>query len=142
VGILRAARAILAPAGIHREPRLPEGRRVATKREVEAKLRELMRRLATAEQVHGALAEGLPSGKVVAVLVTDLKAEYWTVMDRGTMRGLHLGTPQHADIRMKVTSDHLIDLVEGRASMLTSFMTGKVKIDASVSDLIRLRRMA
>ncbi len=115
---------------------------MATKHEVEAKLRELMRRLASADQVHGTLAESLPSGKVVAVRLTDLDAEYWTVMDGGTMRGLHPGSPERADIRMRVTSDHLIDLVDGRASMLSSFMTGKVKIDASVSDLMRLRRMA
>jgi hypothetical protein len=115
---------------------------VATKREVEAKLRELMQRLAAAEQVHGTLAEGLPNGKVVVVHVTDLDAEYWTVMDGGKMRGLHPGSPERTDIRMRVSSDHLVELVDGNASMLTSFVTGRVKIDASVSDLIRLRRMA
>ena len=115
---------------------------MATKREVEGKLRELMGRLAAAEQVHGTLSEGLPDGKVLAVRVTDLDAEYWTVMDRGTMGGLHPGSPERADIRMRVDSDHLVDLVDGRASMLTSFVTGKVKIEASVTDLMRLRRMA
>ena len=70
---------------------------MATKREVEGKLRELMGRLAAAEQVHGTLSEGLPDGKVLAVRVTDLDAEYWTVMDRGTMGGLHPGSPERAD---------------------------------------------
>jgi hypothetical protein len=115
---------------------------VATKSEVEAKLRQLMRRLAAAEQVHGTLAEGLPNGKVVLLHVTDLDAEYWTMMHGGKMQGLHPGRPERTDIRMRVGSDHLIELVDGKASMLTSFVTGKVKIDASVSDLIRLRRMA
>ena len=115
---------------------------MATKREVEGKLRELMGRLAAAEQVHGTLAEGLPDGKVLSVFLTDLDAAYWTVMDRGTMGGLHRGTPERADIRLRIDSDHLIDLVNGKASMLRSYVTGKVRIEASVTDLMRLRRMA
>ena len=71
-----------------------------------------------------------------------LDAAYWTVMDRGTMGGLHRGTPERADIRLRIDSDHLIDLVNGKASMLRSYVTGKVRIEASVTDLMRLRRMA
>jgi hypothetical protein len=116
---------------------------VATKREVEARLRELISRLARAEGVQGSLAESLPDRRILAVSVPDLDAEYWTVMSAGRMDPLRTGRPeQRADIRIRVDSDHLVELVDGERSLFSSVMAGHVRIDASVSDLLRLRRLA
>ena len=38
-------------------------------------------------------------------------------------------------------SDDLVDLVEGRISFLSAFTSGKVKVDASIVDLLRLRSL-
>jgi hypothetical protein len=58
------------------------------------------------------------------------------------MDTLHRGVPPHTDIRMVVDSDHLMELLDGKRSLFSSFVSGSVKIQASLSDLIRLRKMA
>ncbi len=123
------------------EPPAP-GDRVATKREVEEKLRELIARLAGAETARDRLAKTLPESKVIAVRITDLDADYWTTMRAGTMDRLHRGVPEHADIRIRVSGDQLVAMVDGRSSLFAAFVSGQVKIEASVSDLLRLRRLA
>jgi SCP-2 sterol transfer family len=115
---------------------------VATKREVESKLRELISRLSGARDAQGTLARTLPDPRVVAVTVPDLDADYWTVMESGRMDGLHRGSPERADIRIRVPSDQLVAIVDGQASLFSAFVSGKVKIEASVSDLLRLRKLA
>lgn len=115
---------------------------MATKRTVEAKLRELIARLDGAEEAQGSLARGLPEARVLAVRILDLDAEYWTVMNAGRMDTLRRGAPERADITIRVASDDLVDLVDGRRSMLSSMVTGQVKVEASLADLLRLRRLA
>ena len=115
---------------------------MATKREVEAKLRELISRLSAAEDAQGTLARTLPDPKVVAVRVLDLDADYWMVMASGRIDGLHRGVPEQADIKIRVASDQLVAIVDGQASLFSSFISGQVKIEASVSDLLRLRKLA
>ena len=116
---------------------------VATRREVERKLRELIQRMDGAgDGVRGSLADALPDAKVIELTVTDLPGTYWTQLVSGSMHELHEGPAERADIRIQVQSDHLIELVEGRSSLLSSFLSGNVKIDASLGDLLRLRGLA
>jgi predicted lipid carrier protein YhbT len=115
---------------------------VATKGEVEAKLRELIARLAGAENAQGSLARSLPETKIIAVHIVDLDMNYWTEMQAGRMDGLHEGIPGRADIRIGVPSDELVAMVDGKASLFSAFLSGKVKIDASLSDMLRLRKLA
>ena len=44
-----------------------------------------------------------------------------------------------AQVRMTMTSDDLLALVGGKLNMASAWASGRVKIDASVLDLIRLR---
>jgi hypothetical protein len=116
---------------------------VATKRQVERKLRELIARMDQADHEAGrAVAEALPEPRIIQVTIPDLPATYWTELSDGKMHGLHQGEPQRADIRVRVASDHLVDLVDGRKSLFPSFLGGQVKIEASLSDMVRLRKLA
>jgi hypothetical protein len=116
---------------------------VATKRQVETKLRQLIRRLDQADRdVRGSLAESLPESRIVEVVITDLDASYWTELNGGRMHGLHRGTPREAEIRVQVSSEHLVDLVDGRKSLFSAYLSGQVRIEASIGDLLRLRRLA
>lgn len=92
--------------------------------------------------VRGSLADALPDGKVIELTVPDLPGTYWTRLASGTMHELMEGPAERADIRIQVQSDHLIELVDGRSSLLGSFLAGTVKIDASLGDLLRLRGLA
>ncbi len=42
---------------------------------------------------------------------------------------------------LKLRSDDLIDLVEERTSFMSAFLSGKVRVDASLTDLLRLRTL-
>jgi hypothetical protein len=119
------------------------GRTVATKQQVEQKLRELIRRLAeSGADVQGSLSQTLPEPRIIEVVVTDLAATYWTEMQGGQMGVLHRGPAQQSDIRVRVASEHLVDLVDGRRSLFSSYLSGQIKIEASLSDLLRLRKLA
>jgi hypothetical protein len=127
----------------HNPRRLPGWEPVATQRQVEAKLRELINRLDTAdERVRGSLSESLPDAKVLEVHVHDLDAIYWTEMSGGQMGKLTSGPSGRPDIRVQLSSDDLVDLVDGRRSLFSSYLSGHVKIEASLGDLMRLRRFA
>ena len=116
---------------------------MATKREVERKLRELIRRLdRPGGDVRGSLSDALPEPRVVEVTVTDLACSYWTMLASGSMSRLHAGPAEDPEIRIRLTSDRLVDLVDGKASLFHAYLSGHVKIDASFGDLLRLRRLA
>src|SRR5919201_1570375 len=96
---------------------------VATKREVEAKLRELIKRLEGADRnVKTSLAEALPEERIVEVRITDLDEVYWTKLAEGRMSKLHHGAPEDADIRVRVSSDDLVALMNGQKSLFSSFL--------------------
>lgn len=117
---------------------------MATRREVERKLRELIARLDAADhRVRGSLAESLPDRRIVEVVVPDLDASYWAEMAGGRMGKLRPGPPpSDAGIRIHVASDHLVELVDGEKSLFSSYLGGQVRIEASLTDLMRLRRLA
>jgi hypothetical protein len=116
---------------------------LATKRQVEGKLRTLIKRLDEADHgVRGSLADTLPEPKVIELTVPDIEAVYWTELASGGMGELHEGLPNRADIRIRVASDHLVELVDGKHSLFSSYLGGRVKIEASLGDLLRLRKLA
>lgn len=116
---------------------------MATKRQVESKLRQLIKRLDQADlEVRGSLAESLPETRTVEVIIPDLGTSYWTELAGGRMDGLHEGSPRQAEIRVRVSSDHLVELVDGQRSLFSAYLSGLVRIEASFSDLLRLRKLA
>jgi hypothetical protein len=107
---------------------------VATKAEVERQLGVLLARLDGNE---ASVRSAIPTRKVLRCLVPDLGAAWYSVVEHG-----HVSPPsEHADITLRVGSDDLVDLVEGRISFLSAFSSGKVKVDASIVDLLRLRSL-
>ena len=91
--------------------------------------------------MQGSLADTLPEARVIEVVLPDVDLSYWTQMAKGRMGALHRGAPPQSDIRVRVGSDHLVDLVDGKRSLFSSYLAGQVKIEASLSDLMRLRRL-
>jgi hypothetical protein len=116
---------------------------VAAKRQVEQKLRELIKRLKLADgQVHSSLADTLPEPRIIQIVIPDLDSTYWTEMSGGMMGRLHTGPPARADIRVRCTSDHLVEMVDGQRSLFSSYLSGQLKIEASFTDMLRLRNLA
>lgn len=44
-----------------------------------------------------------------------------------------------AQVKLTMSSDELVDLVEGRSKFASAWASGRIKIDARVFDLIKLR---
>ena len=115
---------------------------MATENQVEEKLQELIERLAGDDGAQGSFAASLPDPRVVALEVTDLGSAYWTQLESGRMSELNPGMPDRWDIRVRAGSDDLVALVDGHRSLFSAVMAGQVKIDASITDLMRLRKLA
>ncbi len=112
---------------------------MATKAEVEQQLAALMARLDGNE---ANVRSAIPNRKVLRCLVPDLGTAWYSVVENG-----HVSQPSdtppngRADITLRLGSDDLVDLVEGRISFLSAFTSGKVRVDASIVDLLRLRSL-
>ena len=115
---------------------------MATRKQVEAKLRELIRRLEGASgQAHEQLARALPKTRVIQMEVPDLDALYWTELTDGRLGKLRLGLSDGWDMRVTADSDDLIAMIDGDKNLFTSYLLGNIKVQASLSDLMALRRL-
>jgi hypothetical protein len=113
---------------------------VATKDQVTKAIERLMARLdGNEENVRSAI----PGRKVLGCLVTDLDASWYSVIEDGHVSAPTQSPPpdERVAVLLKVRSDDLIDLVGERISFTSAFLSGKVRVDASLTDLLRLRTL-
>jgi predicted lipid carrier protein YhbT len=80
--------------------------------------------------------------RTISVTVPDLNVTFVTVLGEGDdiVRLARPGEPK-ADMRLTAPSDEVISLAEQPMNIARAWMSGKVKIEASVKDLFRLRRL-
>ena len=113
---------------------------MATKDEVGRAIERLMARLdGNQDNVRSAI----PGRKVIGCLVTDLGAGWYSVIEDGRVSPPTETPPpgEQVTVLLKLRSDDLIDLVEERTSFMSAFLSGKVRVDASLTDLLRLRTL-
>lgn len=115
---------------------------MATARAVEKRLNELIRRLDQApQQAQDNLARALSTPRVIEITVTDLDARYWTQLADARFDELHAGSARDPHIRVSASSDDLVAMIDGNKSLFSSYLAGHVKIQASLSDLLSLRKL-
>ena len=80
--------------------------------------------------------------RTISVTIPDLGITYVTVLGSGEdlVREALPGEPP-ADIRMTAKSDEVVALAEQPMNIARAWMSGRVKIEASMKDLFRLRRL-
>jgi hypothetical protein len=88
-------------------------------------------------------AEGLD--RSVSCRLTDLDEVVVGRLAGGAVRDLHVlphgpDVPK-ADIRLTMASDDLIALTDGRLAFGPAWATGRVKLEAGLRDLLRLRKI-
>ncbi len=88
-------------------------------------------------------ADGLD--RSVSCRLTDLDEVVTGRLGGGAVRDLHV-TPHgpdvpKADIRLTMSSDDLIALTDGRLAFGPAWATGRVKLEAGLRDLLRLRKI-
>jgi predicted lipid carrier protein YhbT len=80
--------------------------------------------------------------RTVACRVPDLDVVFLARFDEnGTLSELHTAAKGSGQVKLSATSDDLIALIEGRLGVPTAWATGKLKIDASMLDLLKLRSL-
>lgn len=112
---------------------------MATLQAVEAAVQGLLDRLA---EVDPDVRRRYAVERTVACRVRDLDVVFLGSFDEdGMLRGLTTAKRGDGQVKLAANSDDLIALIEGRLSVPTAWATGKLKIDASMLDLIKLRSL-
>jgi hypothetical protein len=82
------------------------------------------------------------ANRTMSVTIPDLDVTYVTRLGAGDdpVRDVAPGDPP-ADIRLTASSDEVLALAQQPMNIARAWMTRKIKIEASMKDLIRLRRL-
>ena len=109
---------------------------MATTQDVEATLLALMRRVGALD---GSTVALLPSRRTIEARFTDIDATYHAVWEDGELGELRVGAATKPEIRLTCSSEVLLAMANGTLTPSRAYATGRVRIDASVTDLLRLR---
>lgn len=77
----------------------------------------------------------------ISCKVSDLSAAFSGELRDGSLHDVVPEARSEAQIRFTVSSDDLVALTDGRLNFASAWASGRLKIDASVFDLLRLRSL-
>lgn len=108
---------------------------MATVEECEKALEELAKTIAGS----GTDAKARSLDRSLTCRITDLDVIFAGRFRDGGLHDIHRTDSPKADIRLSASSDDLVALVDGRLKFLSAWSSGRIGLDASVFDLIRLK---
>ncbi len=80
--------------------------------------------------------------RTISVTIPDLGLTFGTRLDSGNEPVREMGPDDPpADIRLTANSDEVVSLAESPMNIARAWVAGRVKIEASMSDLFRLRKL-
>jgi putative sterol carrier protein len=104
--------------------------------------REALQQLAARLGANAAEGDGkLDFDRTLACRIRDLDVAFHGRLAGGRIVDLADGDDPEAKIRLTTSSDDLVAMVDGRLNIASGWASGRVKIDASMMDLLRLRRL-
>jgi hypothetical protein len=109
---------------------------VATVEEVDQILGDLLERLGDLDPNTRSL---MPSRRTVEARCPDLDLVRYAMWRDGELKLLNEAPPRRADIRISVMSDDLLKLHHGEMTFSRAYSANRVRLDASMTDLLRLR---
>ncbi len=115
-----------------------EEQAVAEVEEVEAILDAFLGRLA---QVDPSSRAVMPGRRTIEAQCPDLELFRYGVWNNGVLTRSDEPVTRRPDIRIAVRSDDLVRLSTGEMTFAQAYLGGRIRIDASMSDLLRLRAM-
>lgn len=110
---------------------------MATVDECEQALADLADRLAANE----AAQRSVSFDRTVSCTIRDLDVIFAGRLKGGQLVDIRRAPSKDAQVKLSMTSDDLLGLVSGRLKMASAWATGRIKIDASVRDMLRLRSL-
>jgi hypothetical protein len=109
---------------------------MATVEQCEAAFNQLADRVAT---VSSAGRNTAPFDRTLSCTINDLSLIFAARLHDGKLLDIHQTTDPAAQVRMAMTSDDLLKLVDGELKMGAAWASGRIKVDASIMDLLKLR---
>jgi hypothetical protein len=110
---------------------------MATVEQCRAALQEVAERmLANPER-----ARRVDLDRSLACHIRDLDTYFHGRLARGTILDLTDGDDPRADIRLTVTGDDLLALVNGELNFAKAWASGRLSVHASFRDLLKLRKL-
>lgn len=109
---------------------------MASIEEVEQVLADLLVRLGDVDDATRSL---LPSRRTIEARCPDLDLVRYATWTSGDIALLDEVPDGRSDIRISIRSDDLIDLATGELSFGRAYANNKLRLDASMTDLLRLR---
>jgi hypothetical protein len=111
---------------------------MASVEQCEAALAELASRLE--EYPHEARRERIPD-RTVELALLDLDVTFIARLHDGQLIDIRQGDLDRPNIRLTMNSDDLIELTERRLRFTHAWASGRLHLDASLRDLLRLRSL-
>ncbi len=111
---------------------------MATVDECRTALQKLAQRMAdNAAQT----SQKLDFDRSLACRITDLGVAFHGDLNGGRIVGLTDGDDPRAKIKLTSSSDDLIALVGGQLNVASAWASGRIKIEAGMMDLLKLRKL-
>ncbi|NUP45873.1 MAG: sterol-binding protein [Catenulispora sp.] len=79
--------------------------------------------------------------RTVSLRVPDLDVTFHGVLREGTLEDVTTEPKERAQVRLTINSDDLVALVAGDLNFAGAWARGRVKLEASFTDLLRLRKL-
>ena len=79
--------------------------------------------------------------RTVSCRIVDLDVVYVAKLCGDGLRDVHTTPTERAQVRLQVASDDLVALTQGRLGVPTAWATGRLRVEASVLDLLKLRSL-
>ncbi|MFF4602159.1 SCP2 sterol-binding domain-containing protein [Streptomyces sp. NPDC001339] len=114
---------------------------MATLDQCRAALDRLAQNLSSAD---GGVRSAAALDRSLSCRITDLDVTFVGRLADGTLRDVTsvAGPPPHkAEIRLTMAGDDLVALVDGRLNFARAWGSGRVKLEAGLRDLMRLRTL-
>ncbi len=71
--------------------------------------------------------------------VRDLRVVFGGELRDGVLKNVHRASDAAAQVRMDLTSDDLVAMVDGRLKVASAWANGRIKIHAGMRDMLKLR---
>ncbi len=79
--------------------------------------------------------------RTLSLWISDLKELFTAKVGEAGLTDITRGGHHDGQVRLRVSSDDLVALTKGELSFPVAWATGRLKIDASITDLLRLRAL-
>lgn len=107
---------------------------MATLEECREALTELTRDIAES-------GEDVDFDRSLSATITDLNTVLKGRFEAGQFTGIEQASDPAADVKLTLTSDDLVAMCRGELNVMKAMATGKLKLQASMGDMMKLRKL-